>query len=187
MLPQSWTNSIQPVAPEELCPHLWRQSEILLQFMGYLLDALRKFSSLILYLLQGQVHLLEHTCKGVGYSLFPLISNANQRKRIMTAFELLHTLGQFSFPILLFSVFLYLRGLYLPYLPLHWNRLFLCGKCWGGEIDTKCKRNNQRSSTACGSSGFRVLAELTQLTIHTGKEYLQSLKNFIWKQRGNKG
>lgn len=105
MLPRSWTSSIQPAAPEELCPHFWRQSEILLQFVGYLLDALRKFFPLILYLLQGQAHLLKHTCKGVGYSLFSLISNANQRKRIMTAFELLHKFGWFSFSTLIFSDF----------------------------------------------------------------------------------
>lgn len=81
--------------------------------MGYLLDALRKFSSLILYLLQGQAQLLKHTHKGVSYSLFSLISNANQRKRIMTAFELLHKFGWFSLPNTHISDFLYLRGLYL--------------------------------------------------------------------------
>lgn len=111
---------------------------------------------------KGKLTFWSNTCKGVGYSLFSLISNAKQRKRTVTAFELVHKFGWFPFPILIFSDFLYFRGLYLPELPSHWNRLFLCGKCWGGEADTKCKRNNQRSSTVCGSSGLQVWAELTQ-------------------------
>lgn len=65
----------------------------------------------------------------------------------MTAFELLHEFDWFFFPRLIFSDFLYLGGLYLS-CP-HSERD--CGKCWGGEIDTKCKRNNQRSSTAWGT------------------------------------
>lgn len=183
MLPQLWTNSIQLVASKELCPHKvksccsswsthWMLWEIVLSFCTSFRSKLTFWSTPV---------------KGVGYSLFSLIFNVNPKKRVVTAFELLHKCGRFSYPTLVFPDFLYLRGLYLPKVPSHWNRLFLCGKCWGGEIDTRCKRNNQRSSTAWGSSGLRVLAELTQLTIHTGKEYLQSLKNFIWKQRGNKG
>lgn len=78
-----------------------------------------------------------------------LLSSANQRKRIMTASELLHTFDQFSFPILIFF------RLFVPQRTVPHSEID-CGKCWGGEIDTKCKRNNERSSTACGSSGLWV-------------------------------
>lgn len=97
MLPQSWTNSIQLVTSKELCPHSQRQSEILLQFM----DALRKFSSLILCLLQGQAHLLKHTCTGWAIPSFPsspvLIRGRESRQLLNYSINVVGFPSQYSF------------------------------------------------------------------------------------------
>lgn len=158
MVPQPWTKN-SAFSTQGAVPSLTEAKGNPAALRG----ALTGCSEKILLSFSVPPHLLKHTCKGVGYSLFSLISNANQRGKKMWrllnySIKLVGFPSQYSF----FSDFLYFRGLYLPKLPSHWNRLFLRGKCWGGETDTKCKRNNQRSSTACGSWGLQALAEQTQ-------------------------
>lgn len=176
MLPQSWTSSTRLVTSKELCPHSWS----IQVFTGC------SWETLLFYSVPSSSPSSPFEAHLWRSGLF-LLNSSPVLIRGKASWQLLnHSINLNSFPSQYSFFQTFCTSEDCTYLSCPHSQRD-CGKCWGGEIDTKCKRNNQRSSIACGSSGLWVLAELTQLTIHTGKEYLQSLKNFIWKQRGNKG